>query len=34
MSKKITVTHPKAMLTLGFYTEYQNRILNVIFSIL
>ena len=28
MSKKITVTHPKAMLTLGFYTEYQNRILN------
>ena len=28
MATKIKVTHPKAMLTLGFYTEYQNKILN------
>ena len=25
---KISMTHPKPMLTLGFYTEYQNKILN------
>ena len=25
---KITMTTPKALLTLGFYTEYQNKILN------
>ena len=25
---KISLTHPKPMLTLGFYTEYQNKILN------
>ena len=28
MATKIKMTHPKAMLTLGFYTEYQNKILN------
>ncbi len=28
MATKIKMIHPKAMLTLGFYTEYQNKILN------
>ena len=28
MSTKIKMIHPKAMLTLGFYTEYQKKILN------
>ena len=28
MATKIKMVHPKAMLTLGFYTEYQNKILN------
>ena len=28
MATKIKMTHPKALLTLGFYTEYQNKILN------
>ena len=28
MATKIKMIHPKAMLTLGFYKEYQNKILN------
>ena len=28
MATKIKMIHPKPMLTLGFYTEYQNKILN------